>query len=327
MSTSEPSWDLYGAFLAVMQHGSLSGASRALRVAQPTVRRQIEALEEQLGVALFTRAPNGLTPTDLARATVPHAEAIAASARAFVRAVSAPAEREAGTVRVTASEVVGAEVLPAILARLLADKPALSIELVLDDRNQDLLRREADVAVRMVAPTQTGLVQRRAARIELGLFASEGYVARRGVPATVSALRDHALVGPDRQRAAIEALARGGLELAPRDFALRTDSTLAQLAAVRAGVGIGIAQAPLARAPLPLVRVLPKLAFWLEAWVVTHEDLRGVARVRAVVDHLVTELGVYASPPTKRTTGPARPTARAATSLRGGTRARRVTGR
>lgn len=326
MSITEPSWDLYGAFLAVMQHGSLSGASRALGVAQPTVRRQIEALEAQLGVPLFTRAPNGLTPTDLARATVPHAEAIAASARAFVRAVSSPADREAGTVRVTASEVVGAEVLPAILARLLADKPSLAIELVLDDRNQDLLRREADVAVRMIAPTQASLVQRRAARIELGLFASEAYLARRSLPTSVTALREHALVGPDRQRAALEALARGGLELAPRDFALRTDSTLAQLAAVRAGVGIGIAQVPLARAPVPLVRVLPKLAFWLEAWVVTHEDMRDVARVRAVVEHLVAELGAYGAPP-KTPRRAAGPTARPAASLRASARARRVPGR
>lgn len=301
MSTPEPSWDLFGAFLAVMQHGSLSGASRALGVAQPTVRRQIEALEEQLGVALFTRAPNGLTPTDVARATVPHAEALAASARAFVRAASAPADREAGTVRLTASEVVGAEVLPPILARLSVDKPSIAIELVLDDRNQDLLRREADVAVRMVAPTQAGLVQRRAARIELGLFASEGYAARRGVPKALSELPGHALIGPDRNRAALGALAAAGLDLGPRDFALRTDSTLAQLAAVRAGVGIGIVQAPLARSPVELVRVLPKLALWLEAWVVTHEDLRGVARVRAVVDRLVAELGAYAPEPPRRT--------------------------
>lgn len=294
MSSSEPSWDLYGAFLAVMQHRSLSGASRALGVAQPTVRRQIESLEAQLGVSLFTRSPNGLLPTELARATVPHAEAIAASARAFVRAASAPADREAGTVRVTSSEMVGAEVLPAILARLSITHPQIQIELVLDDRNQDLLRREADVAVRMIAPTQKGLVQRRAGTIELGFFASEAYVARRGVPGKLAALSDHALIGPDRSRAMLDGLAGAGLTLGPRDFALRTDSTLAQLAAVRAGVGIGVAQLPLARAPVPLVRVLPRVRFTLEAWVVTHEDLKGLARVRVVIDHLARELGVYA---------------------------------
>ncbi len=294
MSTIEPSWDLYGAFLAVMQHRSLSGASRALGVAQPTVRRQIESLEEQLGVALFTRSPNGLLPTELAKATVPHAEAISASARAFVRAASAPADVEAGTVRLTASDIVGAEVLPAILTKLSIRQPEIRVELVLDDRNHDLLRREADVAVRMVAPTQKGLVQRRAGTIELGLFASEAYVARRGVPEKVSALREHALIGFDRSRAMLEAFARSGLDVSARDFALRTDSTIAQLAAVRAGFGIGVAQRPLSRAPVPLVRVLPRVRFELEVWVVTHEDLKSVARVRAVTDHLARELGVYA---------------------------------
>jgi len=294
MSSAEPSWDLYGAFLAVMRHGSLSGASRALGVAQPTVRRQIESLESQLGVALFTRSPNGLLPTELARATVPTAEAIASSARTFLRPAPAPAEREEGTVRVTASEIVGAEVLPPILARLSIAWPRIQIELVLDDRNHDLLRREADVAVRMVAPTQKGLVQRRAATIEIGLFASESYLARCGTPQSLERLRSFALVGPDRSPALLEGLARAGLSLSPRDFALRTDSTLAQLAAVRAGLGIGVAQVPLARAPVPLVRVLPRVRFELEAWIVTHEDLKGVARIRAVTEHLARELADYA---------------------------------
>lgn len=290
-----PSWDLYGAFLAVMQTGSLSGASRALRVAQPTVRRQIEALEDALGVTLFTRAPNGLTPTEAARATLPHAEAIAASAQAFVRAASAPAGEVAGTVRLTCSEVVGVEVLPPMLASLRALHPELAIELVLDDRNQDLLRREADVAVRMAEPTQQGLVRTRAASIELGFFASADYLARHPAPGSLAALRGHALIGPDRSRAALDALAGLGLPIAPRDFALRTDATVAQLAAIRAGVGIGICQVPLARGPVPLVRVLPAHRFALDAWVVTHEDLRGLARVRAVTEHLVRGLSAYAS--------------------------------
>ncbi|MBN8615625.1 MAG: LysR family transcriptional regulator [Deltaproteobacteria bacterium] len=298
MSTPEPSWDLYGAFLAVIQHRSLSGASRALGVTQPTVRRQIESLESQLGVALFTRSPNGLLPTELAKATVPHAEAIAASARAFVRATSAPADREAGTVRLTASEMIGAEVLPAMLTRLSIARPEIQVELVLDDRNQDLLRRESDVAVRMIAPTQKGLVQRRAGAIELGFFASESYVARRGVPTSLSALSSHRLIGPDRSRAMLDGLAAVGLALSPRDFALRTDSTIAQLAAVRAGLGVGVAQLPLALAPVPLVRVLPRVRFTLEAWVVTHEDLKNVARVRVVTDHLANELAAYAKTPT-----------------------------
>lgn len=307
---SAPTWDLYQAFLAVMETGSLSGASRALSVAQPTVRRQIEALEHALKAPLFTRAPNGLTPTETAHATLPHARAIAASAHALVRAASAPADGAGGTVRITASDIVGAEVLPAMLARHRDAHPEVAIELVLDDRTQDVLRREADVAIRMVAPTQKGLVQRKAAVIELGFYATAGYLAKHPPPRRVEELRSHALIGPDRSRPMLAAFAASGLALGPSDFALRTDSTLAQLGAVRSGFGIGICQVPLAST---LVRVLPSMRFTLEAWVVTHEDLRHVARIRSVTDHLVRELGLYARPTARApTAGPARSTPRSA---------------
>ena len=294
MSTPiEPSWDLYGAFLAVMQTGSLSGASRALGVAQPTVRRQIEALEDALGTPLFTRAPNGLTPTEIARATLPHAEAIAASARALVRTATAPVDADRGTVRIACSEIVGAEVLPKMLAPLVHAHPGLAIELVLSNRNEDLLRREADVAVRMIAPTQAGLVRKRAGAITLGFFATEAYLAKHPAPKTWMELAaSQQLIGPDRARAALDALAAAGLPIAHRDLLLRTDSDLAALAAVRAGIGIGICQMPIAGT---LVRVLPRLHFTLEAWVVTHEDLKNVRRVRLVVDHLTAALAAYAS--------------------------------
>ncbi|WP_437618194.1 LysR family transcriptional regulator [Sorangium sp. So ce1151] len=296
MSPAEPSWDLYGAFLAVMRTGSLSAAARALDVAQPTVRRQIEQLESQLGVVLFTRAPNGLVPTELALATLPYAESIAASARALVRAVSSPTAADRGTVRVTCSEVVGAEVLPPMLAALLVAHPRLQIELVATNRNEDLLRRDADVAVRMVEPTQAGLVRRCAGRVEIGLFATKAYLAVHAAPTSLAGLvPHHALIGADRSRAIIDAIAAAGLVTTPRDYAFRSDSDIAKLAAVRAGLGIGVCQLPLSRRPVPLVRVLPALAFHLDVWVVMHEDLRAVRRVRLVFEHLVAQLGAYAT--------------------------------
>lgn len=323
---AEPSWELFAAFLAVMQHGSLSAAARAMQLAQPTVRRQIEALEAQLGVVLFTRAPNGLVPTELARATLPHAEAVAASTRALLRAVSAPAEEERGVVRLAASEIVGIEVLPVMLARLNERHPGLCVELVLSNRNEDLLRRDADLAVRMMRPTQVGLLARRAARIELGLYASEAHLARRGAPRTLAELTsgEPRLVGGDRARGLAEALAAAGLPTKPSDYVLRSDNDAAQLAAVRAGLGIGVCQAPLAaRAPegAPgLRRVLPALRFALEAFVVMHEDLRRVRRVRLVFDHLVAELGRYAPPSAG---GSGAPIKRSSTRRAPRTRARR----
>lgn len=294
----EPSWELFAAFLAVMQHGSLSGAARAMRLAQPTVRRQIEALEEQLGVVLFTRATNGLVPTELARASLPHAEAIAASTRALTRAVSAPADDERGTVRLAASEVMGVEVLPAMLARLSERAPGLRVELVLSNRNEDLLRRDADLAVRMVRPAQVGLVAKLAARIELGLYASEVHLARRGAPRGLAELAggEPRLIGGDRGRGLADALAAAGLPTKPSDYVLRCDSDVAQLAAVRAGLGVGACQVPLAERSADLRRVVPAMRLELEAFVVMHEDLRAARRVRLVFEHLVSELERYAPP-------------------------------
>jgi DNA-binding transcriptional LysR family regulator len=293
-ATATLSWDLLGAFLAVMRTGSLSGAARALGVAQPTVRRQIEQLEEALGVVLFTRSQTGLVATETAAASLPYAESMAGVADALVRSVSAPVDSEHGTVRVTCSEVVGVEVLPAILADLQREHPKLQIELSLSNTNEDLLRREADVAVRMAKPTQSALIAKSVGTVKLGVFASEAYLAHRTLPRSpAELLRGHALIGKDRDTTFFAALAAAGLPVKRKDFALRTDSDTAYLAAIRAGIGVGICQAPLAAGPPPLRRILPKLGFELPVWVVTHEDLRSSRRVSLVFEHLVAALAGY----------------------------------
>lgn len=285
-----PSWDLYAAFLAVVRTGSLSAASRALGVAQPTARRQVEALEESLGLVLFTRSQAGLTPTEAALAMLPYAEAMSGNAAAAMRAVHGSTSEVAGTVRITASEMIGLEVLPPMLAPLTREHPRLAIELSATNANEDLVRRDADIAIRLSSPTQAALVPRRAGTVAIGFFASEAYVAARGTPRTPAELRKHTLVGRDRDLDFYAALESAGLSLARADFAYRTDSDVGQLAAVRAGIGIGVCQLPLAG---ELVRVLPKLSFALPVWVVTHEDLRHTRRVAEVFEHLVRELTAY----------------------------------
>jgi DNA-binding transcriptional LysR family regulator len=287
-------WERQRAFLAVLRTGSLSGAARALALAQPTVRRRIEELETGLGTALFTRSPSGLLPTERALALREHAEAMAMAADAFVRSASAGAKEVAGTVRVTASEVIAIEVLPAILAPLSAQHPRLVIELSPSNRNEDVLRREADVAVRMAPPQQDALVARRVGAVPLGLHAHRDYLAARGTPANIEEARGHALIGVDRETSVLRALQDQGLAIRREDFSFRSDSDLAQLAAIRAGLGIGFCQIPLAARDPALVQVLPgTAAFDLETWVVAHEDQRGVARIRAVFDALVAGLTAY----------------------------------
>ncbi|MEH3148336.1 MAG: LysR family transcriptional regulator [Methylobacterium frigidaeris] len=290
MGDGEPSWDHYRAALAVLEEGSLSGAARALGLTQPTLGRQVAALERALGVTLFTRSPAGLTPTAAALALRPHAEALRSAAAALRRAVTG-AEGLAGTVRITASEVVGAEVLPPLLARLHARHPELRIELVLSDRMQDLLRRDADVAVRMASPEQGALRVRRVGSVRLGLYATGDYLARRGVPERPEDLAGHSLIGFDAETPFLRGMLAAAPALSREGFAWRSDSTLAQLAAVRAGFGIGACHTALAGPGL--VRVVPAIVWELPTWIAMHEDLRRLARCRAVFDALAEGLAAH----------------------------------
>lgn len=288
-------WEQQRAFLAVLREGSLSSAARLLGAAQPTVRRRIEALEGRLGVALFTRSPSGLTPTALARELASPAEAMAAAAAAFARTASAEASAAAGTVRITASEVIGMEVLPPMLARLSKAHPGLVFELALTNRAEDLLRREADIAVRMVRPVQEALVAKRVGTIALGLHGHRELLEAWGRPSSLSEAKALPLVGFETETAGVRAIkAASGVDLGPEDFSFRADSDLAQLAAIRAGIGLGFCQLGLAARDPLLERVVPDLSIDLETFVVTHEDLREVRRVRIVFDALVEGLTAYA---------------------------------
>jgi DNA-binding transcriptional LysR family regulator len=294
MTLPTPDWSLYRSFLSVARTGSLSAAAREGGLTQPTVGRHIDALEKALGVPLFTRSQHGLTPTEAALELRPYAESLEATAAALVRAAAGRAGAR-GTVRITASEIVGAEVLPPILAKLHELYPELIIELALSNRTEDLLRREADIAVRMVRPTQQALVVRHVGDIELGLHARQDYLERRGTPSSAEELRGHTLIGFDHENAFIRSVRARGIALERGMFALRSDSDLAQLAAIRAGFGIGVCQVALARRSTDLVRLLPKsFSFKLEVWIAMHADLRSSARCRVVADALAAGLAAYA---------------------------------
>jgi DNA-binding transcriptional LysR family regulator len=293
---SDIDWERHRAFLAVLREGSLSGAARVLGAAQPTVRRRIAELERQFGAVLFTRSPGGLEPTGLARELAESAQAMASAAEAFTRAASAEAAAFTGVVRIAASEVIGVEVLPAILAQLQARHPGLVIELGLSNRNEDLLRREADLAVRMVRPEQDALVARRIGDVRLGLHAHRRVIERHGLPASLADLAAMPLIGFETDTASVRALQKRGLNLRREDFVYRTDSDLGQLAAIRAGVGVGVCQVGVGRRDPELIHLLPEaFVFDLETWVVMHEDLRPMRRVRLVFDHLVETLSRYAA--------------------------------
>ncbi len=294
----EPDWQWYRSFLGVLEEGSLSGAARALGLTQPTVGRHIEALETALGLTLFTRSHDGFAPTEAALQLEPYAQSLAATAAALRRVASGQGEGVRGAVRITASEVIGVEVLPPILARLRADHPALTIELKLSNRLDDLLLREADIAVRMVRPTQEALVARRIGTVELGLHARRDYLDLHGVPASLDELATHSLIGYDHETEYLRRLRKQFPIMARSRFAMRTDSDLAQLAAIRAGYGIGVCQAALAARDGQLVRLLPKaFAIELDTWLAMHEDLRDSPRCAVTFAALAEGLSAYVAGP------------------------------
>ena len=294
MDKRDPGWELYRSFLAVLREGSLSGAARILGLTQPTVGRHVQELEASFGTKLFTRSRNGLRPTDAAHALEPHAQTMAGAAAALIRAISGKDFGSHAVVRIAASEIIGTEVLPPILTEFRAGHPGTIMELSLSDRTEDLLRRDADIAVRMVRPKQGSLVAKRVGAVTVGLHAHRRYLDAHGHPNNIQQLSQHVLIGFDRETASIRALQRLGLKLARDDFVFRTDSHLAQLAAIRAGFGIGICQTAIAQRDVNLIHLMPKdFAFDLEVWIAMHEDLRASRPMRAIFDHLASALAGY----------------------------------
>jgi DNA-binding transcriptional LysR family regulator len=291
-------WDLYRTFLAVLTEGSLSGAARALGITQPTAGRHIEALEAALDQRLFIRTPTGLAPTPTAQALRGPAQDMRSLAAALARAASSRGAGVSGTVRISASEVIGVEVLPPALAQLQRAHPRLRIELVPTDRVQDLLRSEADIAVRMVEPQQGQLIARRVGEVELGMYAREDYLRERGTPATRAELAKHVLIGFDELTPFVRRALKSLPELTRESFSLRTSSDVAAMAMLRAGCGIGAIQCVLAERDPRMVRVLPgQWVFRLPVWVTMHEDLRDSPRCKVTFDALVACLETHVAGP------------------------------
>ncbi len=285
------SWHLLPSFLGVVREGSLSGAARRLKLAQPTVGRHIAELEASLGAALFTRSPSGLDLTPAGEALVPYVETMEVAAGSLLRTATSAAATEgpsvAGTVRITATEVVTTEVLPPILAEIRDDYPLIVFELVPTSRAQDLLRRDSDIAVRMARPKQSAVLAKKVGDLQLGLFAHRRYIERHGQPAEVRQLTDYHLVGFDEDDHSVRSVAEGQLPFDREIFSVRTDNNVTRAAAVRAGLGIGVMHVGLAARDGDLVRVLPDaLNLQLQVWLAMHEDQRSDVVVRTVFGQL-----------------------------------------
>ncbi|MFZ9734548.1 MAG: LysR family transcriptional regulator [Burkholderiaceae bacterium] len=284
-------WSLVRSFLAVLEHGSLLAAARQLQSSQPTIGRHIADLESQLGVALFDRTGRGLVPTEAALRLADAARNMQTGADQLARTVEGADRSISGTVRITASQPVSCYVLPPLLVQMRLSLPDVQVELVASNSVSNLLRREADIAVRMVQPEQATLVARRVGKVALRGCAHQDYLRRRGIPREPADLLGHDLIGGDRNDETLKGFAAAGLAVEREQFAFRTDDLIVVWQAVRAGLGIGFVSEHLLRTDPAVVPLLPKVKIApLPVWLAVHKEIRTSKRIRAVYDFLAESL-------------------------------------
>ena len=284
-------WSLVRSFLAVLEKGSLLAASRDLQLSQPTIGRHVAELESQLGLVLFDRNGRGLLPTEAAYHLAESARIMQSGADQLARNVMGADLGASGTVRITASQPVSCYVLPPLLAQMRLSLPDVQVELVASNEVSNLLRREADIAVRMVQPQQASIIARRVGKVTLRACAHQDYLRRRGVPRQPNDLLAHDLIGGDRNDDTLKGFAAQGLVVGRKQFAFRADDLIVVWQAVRAGLGVGFVSEHLIRSDPAVIPVLPKLKIEpLPVWLAVHKEIRTSKRIRAVYDFLADAL-------------------------------------
>lgn len=294
-------WEQLRAFHAVARTGSLSAAAKVLKLTQPSVGRQIAALEAAVGQRLFLRGARGMTPTPAGESILADAERMEEAANGVERRLAGRADAARGRVRISATEGMGIHWLPRRLAPFRARNPGIELDIQVTNFAADLARREADIALRIgpqpsVRPGQGELITRRAGRFGLGLYASPSYLARRGTPRQADEVGEHDLIGFGGDVDRFPQFAWLQERLGGRPFSLVTNSLLGHVEAAAAGWGIAICTCFVAEGRSDLVRVLPRLALPTpDLWLVVHADLRSAAPIKAVYDELAALTRQYRS--------------------------------
>lgn len=285
-------WTHIRAFLATAESGSLSAAARKLQLTQPTVSRQVAALEDELGVMLFERLGRALHLTDAGREMLVHARQMGAAADAFAITATSQAQDIEGLIRITASDIFSVYVLPRALHILSERAPRLNVEIVADNGLRDLMRREADIAIRHVEPTQPDLVARRILKGHAHLYAAQSYVQRHGVPHSLKDCQNHSFVGFGEVAQMIEFLKPLGIELSPDNFRFHSNSGLVAWELVRQGFGLAVMASDAGDQTPEVVRLLPELEIIdFPVWLTTHRELHTSRKIRLVFDVLAEVLG------------------------------------
>lgn len=280
-------WNQLKAFLETAETGSLSAAARKLGLTQPTLSRQVAAIEQHMGVTLFERVGKAMVLTPTGLDLLEHARAMGTAAEALGLAATGRSEAVGGVVSVSASDAVAAYLLPPILKQLRDQEPGIAVEVISSNALSDLLRREADIAVRHLQPEQPELIARLVREAQANFYASEDWVATYGHPRSAEEAAHLPFVGSDRNGRYLEYLRQYGLNLSEDNFSCYSDHTVAHWALVRQGMGIGAMMKEIARKTPGMVRVLddlPPVRFPI--WLVSHRELRTSRRIRVVFEAL-----------------------------------------
>ena len=289
-------WNQVRAFLATAEEGTFSGAARALKSTQPTIGRQISALEGSLGVTLLERSVRGLTLTQAGRELLDHVRAMGEAATLISMVAAGQSQEVTGEITVTATDLMAAAILPAILAPLRQSAPGIRVRIVATSDIRNLMQREADIAIRHVRPDQPDLIARHVGDFRGNLYAASSYLDRAGRPRTPREVADHAFVGsPDPDRL-IAPLHNHGVPVRTENFVMSSDSNVVEWELVKAGYGISMLPEVLCDAEPGIEKVLPSLpSLQFPIWLVTHRELRTNRRIRVVFDTLARGLAEVAA--------------------------------
>ncbi len=284
-------WNRARAFLVTAEEGSLSAAARALDMTQPTVGRQVSALEAELGISLFERTNSGLVLTQSGADLMAQVKAMGEAATNLSRLASGHVETVEGSVCISATEMISAFVLPPIIEKLRNQWPKIEIEIIASNDTSDLSRREADIAIRNYRPTQQELIAKRVQNTLGHLYASKSYIQKLEHRRSPQDLNDAAFLGTDRSNRVISYLNKFGFHLSPSNFPVIVANHLVQWEMVKHGSGIGFMAANIGDAEPLVERVLPTFpAFETETWLVAHRELKTSRRLRVVFDYLAAQL-------------------------------------
>jgi len=284
-------WNHAKAFLITAEEGSLSAAARVLGAAQPTLGRQVSAFEEELGIVLFQRVGRGLALTEAGLELLDHVRAMGDAANRVSLTALGQSQSIEGIVRISASEVYAAYLLPPIIARLRREQPGIEVEIVASHSTSDLRRREADIAIRNFRPTEPDLIARKIRDVPAQLYATPEYLDRIGNPKLPFDLRNAEFINITSGDAFMHGLNRMGLDLTKANFPIMTENYLVMWEYVKRGLGIGVLDAHIGDAEPAVMHVLPDLEpLMFPIWLVAHREISTSLRIRTVFDLLVSEL-------------------------------------